>query len=236
MARTGAQANGTDRAARRTRRANHAIPVLIALPHGVVRESVRCFLDCQPDLRVVDMVADGPAAVREAQQARPRVVVLDIALKGMNGIEATRTLRERAPAVGVVILCSCATPLLVRQARAAGASAVLPEGATGQAFLDALREAAATRSPGSAQAAGRRVAAQRRVRHDSPGVEPLTENERHIMRLAANGYTNGGIARTLGLSPRTVETYRLRLMHKLGLAHFAALVKYAIRHAFTTLE
>jgi len=237
MARTGAHTNNTERAARRSARANHAIPVLIALPHGVLRESLRCYLDCQPDLKVVGMVADGPAMVRAVQQAKPRAVVLEIALKGMDGIEATRTLRERAPAVGVVILCSYATPLLVRHARAAGAYAVLPEDATGQALVEAVREAAAGRHPAAARAALARVAAERPLRrHGAQVSEPLTEAERHIVRLAADGYTNGKIGRVLGLSQRTVETYRLRLMDKLGLEHFAALVKYAIRNGFATLE
>ncbi|MEW5862787.1 MAG: response regulator transcription factor [Pseudomonadota bacterium] len=209
--------------------ANCALRVMIALPHGVLRECLRCYLDCQPDLTVVGMVPDGPAAVRAAQQLKPQVAVLDAALDGMDGVAATRVLRERAPALGVVILCSSATPMLARRARAAGASAVLAKDSAGQALLEAVREAAA-------RAAGRRVATPRPLGRDTSGLEPLTEGERHIVRLAASGYTNGRIARALGLSPRTVETYRLRLMHKLGLDHFAALVKYAIRHGLADLE
>lgn len=229
MARAAIQGKPKDRAMRQSAPANCTLRVLIALPHGVLRECLRCYLDCQPDLTVVGMVPDGPAAVRAAQQLKPQVAVLDAALEGMGGVAATRVLRERAPALGVVILCSSATPMFERHARAAGASAVLAKDSAGEALLEAVREAAA-------RAAGRRVAAPRPVGRDPGALEPLTESERHIVRLAASGYTNGRIALALGLSPRTVETYRLRLMHKLGLDHFAALVKYAIRHGLADLE
>jgi DNA-binding NarL/FixJ family response regulator len=234
MARAAIQGNARNRATRQSAPANCALRVLIALPHGVLRECLRCYLDCQPDLTVVGMVPDGPAAVRAAQQLKPQVAVLDAALDGMDGIAATRVLRERAPALGVVILCSAPSPMFERHARAAGASAVLAKDSAGEALLDAVREAAARGRLNEARAAGRRV--PRPVGRDPGALEPLTESERRIVRLAASGYTNGRIARALGLSPRTVETYRLRLMHKLGLDHFAALVKYAIRHGLADLE
>jgi DNA-binding NarL/FixJ family response regulator len=236
MARAAIQGNARNRATRQSAPANCALRVLIALPHGVLRECLRCYLDCQPDLTVVGMVPDGPAAVRAAQQLKPQVAVLDAALDGMDGIAATRVLRERAPALGVVILCSAPSPMFERHARAAGASAVLAKDAAGQALLEAVREAAARGRLNAARTAAWRVAAPRQVWRDPGAPEPLTESERHIVRLAASGYTNGRIARALGLSPRTVETYRLRLMHKLGLDHFAALVKYAIRHGLADLE
>lgn len=212
------------------------VPVLIALTHGVARDSLRGYLDCQTDLRVVGAVADGPSLVRAVAQLRPRVAVVELALKGLSGIVTTRILIERTPDIGVVILTSYATPALVRRAYEAGAGSVLTEESSGEALLLAIREAAAGRPAGRARAAGRVIAAGSRPPRGAHGAEPLTGAERQILRLAADGSTNARIAQTLGLSPRTVETYRLRLMRKLGLEHFAALVKYAVRHGIVELE
>lgn len=209
---------------------NPYLSILLADDHPVVRDGLQCILENQPDLRVVGAVGDGSAAIRETERLRPRVVIMDIAMPGMNGIEATRVIAERLPAVAVLILSMHSSPIIVRRAIEAGARGYIAKDGAAEEMVRAVR----------AVVEGQRYIgqglAQGLFEMKRAGVEALTPTERNILKLVAEGQSNAAIAATIGLSPRTVETYRLRLMRKLGVENLASLVRYAIRHGFIALD
>jgi DNA-binding NarL/FixJ family response regulator len=203
--------------------------VLLADDHGVLRDGLRRLLEANEDIRVVDAVGDGRAAVDRAGALAPDIVVMDVAMPGLNGIEATREILDRAPATGVVILSMHASPEVVRQALRAGARGYLLKESAGDEVVLAVR----------AVAAGGRYLGEGVSQPGLPepgGLGSLTDRERQVLRLIVEGKTNAEAAEMLKLSPRSVETYRGRMMQKLGIEDLPSLVKFAIRHGVTTLQ
>jgi DNA-binding NarL/FixJ family response regulator len=209
-----------------------AITILLADDHGVLRDGVRRLLEANADLRVVATADDGMVAVEKAAELQPEVAVMDISMPRMNGIDATRVITRRSPATSVVILSMHSTAELVRQATLAGARGFLLKEAAGDEVVRAVRAVAAGQRYFSSGIANKLL--------DLPGVagagmEVLTAREREVLQLVAEGKSNAEAAAALGLSPRSVETYRGRLMQKLGIEDLPALVKFAIRHGITPL-
>jgi DNA-binding NarL/FixJ family response regulator len=169
--------------------------------------------------------------VRLAQEQRPDVAVLDIAMPGLNGIEAAAVLKQRCPATRVVILSMHADSEHVHRALAAGATGyVLKGGATGE-IVTAVRAVHGGRqylSPALAAAAAPAGAAGARSPLDS-----LSARERQVLQLVAEGHSSAEIARIVHLSPKSIDTYRSRLMRKLAVADLPALVKFAVQHGLT---
>lgn len=218
------------------RRGGHPISVLLADDHGVLRDGLRALLDAHTDLRVVAAVGDGALAVQEAQRLQPRVALVGMTLAGLNGIEVARILAGKAPAVAVLLLSEHTAPPVVRRALEAGASGYITKHGSGDEVVRAVREVAAGNRFLGQGLAERFIDGYRGVRRDGEGAQSLTATERNILKLVAEGRSNVRAADELGLSPRTVETYRLRLMRKLGVGDLASLVKYAIRHGIVPLE
>lgn len=217
------------------RRADSAgISVLLADDHAVVRDGLNCVLSEHRDIRVVGAVGDGNAAVREAARLAPRVVLMDISMPGLNGIEATRAIVARVPGIGVLMLSMHGSPLMVRRALDAGARGYVTKESTAAEVVTAVREVAAGRRY-LGEALEKQLPAIERAAARGAG-EQLTAVEVEILRLVAEGKSNPQVAAILGLSPRTVETYRLRLMRKLEVDDLPALVKYAIRQGIIRLE
>lgn len=212
------------------------ISVLLVDDHPVVREGLRALLERQRAFRVVGMAADGSAAIGEVARLRPDVVVMGISMPGINGIETARILTQRAPGTGVLMLTMHSSPSIVRRAVEAGARGYLVKDAKVEEIFRAIRAVA-----GGGRYFGRDLGplanqAQLRVSAVSTSGDPLTATEKNILRLVAEGNSNPRIAALIGLSPRTVESYRLRLMKKLDLDNLPALVRYAIRHGIVGLE
>lgn len=207
------------------------IDVLLADDHGVLRDGVQRLLEASADIRVVATADDGREAVEKAAALRPDVVVMDISMPDMNGLEATRRIAHQAPAIGITILSMHSSSEMVREAFAAGARGYVLKESAGDEVVRAVRTVAA----------GRRFVGEG-VRHEAladgtaSAIACLTPREREILPLIVNGKSNAEAAAILGLSPRSVETYRLRLMQKLGIEDLPTLVKFAIRHGMTTLE
>ena len=197
---------------------------------------MRCILERQTDVRVIGAVADANAAVREAERLHPHVIVMDVMLQGMNGIDATRLLAGKAPNSGVVMLSIHSSPVIVRRAIEAGVLAFLPKDAASDELLQAVRAAAAGERYISQRLANSLLDACRSAAPRESALEVLTPTELNILRLVTEGKSNFEVAAAIGLSPRTVETYRGRLMRKLGIDNLASLVKYAIRHGIVPLE
>jgi DNA-binding NarL/FixJ family response regulator len=217
-------------------RSRPKISVLVANDQPILRDGLRCILNAESDIKVTDTVPNGSDAVREIERHPPQVAVLGIAMAGFNGIEATRIITEKNPAVGVLILSVHSTPVVVQRALDAGALGYLSRECSGDELAKAVRSVAAGSRYLSQGLAERFLDHHRGVRRGDQAVETLTATERNILKLVAEGESNPGVAKLLGLSPRTVETYRLRLMRKLGVENLASLVRYAIRHGITPLE
>ena len=214
----------------------HPIPVLLADDHGILRDGLRALFGAHADFRVVATVGDGALAVQEAERLQPRVALVGMTLAGLNGIEVARALAGKAPAVAVILLSEHTAPPIVRRALEAGANGYLTKHGSGEEVLRAVREVAAGRRYLGQGLAERFIDVYRGVQRGSREVESLTTTERNILKLVAEGRSNARAADELGLSPRTVETYRLRMMRKLGVSDLPSLVKYAIRHGIVPLE
>jgi len=218
----------------RTKRAS--ISVLLADDHGVVRDGLAELLHRDGDIKVVAAVADGAAAVREAARLKPQIALLGIALSALNGLDAARALAEKAPGVSVIILSGQSSPGTVRRALEAGALGYLGKESSGEEVLKAIRAVAAGKRYLGQGLAEKFIDDPRGAQRGEQQGENLTATERNILRLVAEGKSNSEAAELIGLSARTVETYRLRLMRKLGIGDLASLVKYAIRQGITSLE
>ena len=212
------------------------IRVFLADDHAVLRDGMRSLLEEQGDIVVVGDAPNGRLAVQQAQQLAPDVVVMDIAMPELNGIDAARQIREVSPATQVVILSMYSTTEHIRHALEAGVKGYLLKEAAGTEVVDAVR----------AVHAGRRYLCKKIteavvddyvLQHTADQVEDplarLSAREREILQLVAEGKTSAQIAKALHISPHTVATYRSRLMRKLGVGDVAGLGKFAIQHGLT---
>jgi DNA-binding NarL/FixJ family response regulator len=212
------------------------IDIFLADDHTIVREGLRVLLDGQPDMRVVGDAADGRHTLEQVQRLRPTVVLMDIAMPDLNGIEATRQIRTACPATHVVILSMHSTSEHVFQALEAGASGYLLKESAGVEVIEAVRAAAAGQRYLSHKIAATMDAyIQQREHATRSPLDRLSAREREILQLVVEGYSSADIAARLFLSPKTVETYRSRLMHKLDVRDIPTLVKFAIQHGLTPL-
>jgi len=210
------------------------INVLIAAPEPIFCQGLRALLGDYDDLRVVAAVGSGREALKEAQSRHPDVAVMDTELPGLSGIETARGLRHLQPGVNVIFLSAQSHASLVREAVEVGARGYLTKDSDDEELAKAIR----------AVAAGKRYFAKPIAdkvfdglcRSGLPDEAPLSAREREIVRLVSAGSSNAEVATRINLSPRTVETYRIRIMRKLGCDDLPALVKFAIREGLTTLD
>jgi DNA-binding NarL/FixJ family response regulator len=209
------------------------ISVLLADDHGVLRDGVKRLLEASGDIRVTATAANGADAVARAAKVKPDVALVDISLPLISGIEVTRSIAKSMPTTAVVILSMHSSVDLIHEALRAGARGYLIKDSAGDEVIKAVRTVAAGGRFFGDGVAG--ALADGWV-HGRSAAEHLTPRDRDILRLVAAGKSNSEAAAILGLSPRSVETYRLRLMEKLGLDDLPALVKFAIRHGLATLE
>jgi two-component system response regulator NreC len=210
------------------------IRLLVADDHPVVRAGLRMLLAAQPDMDVVGEAVDGESAVERALALRPDVVVMDVAMEGMDGLAATREIVSRLPRTKVVILTMHNNEEYLRQALDAGATGYVLKEAVDTEIAVAIR--VVHRGEVFLYPSFTRVLLGDLVETGEPedqsqqdGYELLSEREREVLRLVALGDTNREIAERLFLSVRTVETYRARLMEKLNLKSRGELVRYALR-------
>jgi DNA-binding NarL/FixJ family response regulator len=212
------------------------IRVLLADDHGVLREGLCRLLEMDPGIKVVAAANDGREAVAMAAETLPGVVVMDVSMPNLDGIEATRSIVRKTPGTGVVILSMHASAGVIRQALLAGARGYVLKGSAGDEVVRAVKAVAAGRRYMGDGVDGSVLAEYPNGPAGAGVIESLTPRERQILQLVAEGKSNAEAAQILGLSPRSVETYRGRLMHKLNIKDLPSLVKFAIRHGLTSAE
>ena len=215
------------------------ITVFLADDHAVVRDGLRLLLEAQPDLSVIGDAANGREAVRRVATLCPDVVVMDIAMPELNGIEAAREIGEVCPSTQIIILSIHSTIEHVFRALQAGARGYLLKESAGIEVVNAVRAVHAGHRYLSPKISDSLVDDYVRQRQSAEAKSPLARlspREREVLQLVVEGKSSAEIADTLSLSVKTVETYRTRLMHKLGVSDLPGLVKFAIQHGLTPLE
>lgn len=205
--------------------------IFLADDHAVLREGLALLIDTQPDMEVVGQAGDGRTVLQQTQDCQPNVVVIDVSMPGMNGTQVTAQLRQACPGVHVVALTRHSESGYIRQMFQAGAAGYVLKQAAGQELIGAIRAVAAGGTYLDTTLAERVVGNFVRGQAQSAEAhEPdLSEREADAVRLTALGYTNKEIAGQLGISVKTVDTYKMRAMEKLGLHSRAALVRYALQ-------
>jgi two-component system, NarL family, response regulator NreC len=208
------------------------IRILLADDHTMVRDGLRALLDRQADLEIVAEASDGRECVQRAEEHSPNVVMMDIAMPQMNGIEATRRVLAMNPEIGVVILSMHQDESYVLQSLNAGAKGYLLKDSPREDILEAVRSVAHGR-PFLTRKVSRLLqedyVEQLRSKGLDDSYELLTDREREIFQLLAEGRANKEVANLLNISPTTVETHRGHILRKLSLHGTADLILYAVR-------
>jgi two-component system response regulator NreC len=208
------------------------ISVLIADDHDIVRAGIRHLLSQPPDIEVVGEASDGRGVVQLAERLAPNVVIMDIAMPNLNGIEAASQILRRDHKAGVIILSMHEEEDYLMRALAVGVRGYLLKESAQTDLVPAVRTVAGGKtyfSPPVAQLLADDFGRQLQQRGISDSYELLTEREREILQLIAEGKSNKEAAAVLGLSPYTVETHRTHIMQKLDLHNTAEIVLYAVR-------
>lgn len=207
------------------------IRVLVVDDQQMIREGIALILKSQPDIEVVGEASDGREALERVEETRPDVVLMDISMPHLNGIDATVLVKRRFPQVKVLVLTVHDAEGYILQLLRAGASGYIVKKAAGDELVEAIRSVC--RGDYYLHPTVTRQVIQEYMRHMQEGTrypeDVLTERERQIVQLAAEGYKNREIAEQLGISLKTVETHRANIMQKLNISDRVELVRYAIR-------
>ncbi len=215
------------------------IRILLADDHAVLRAGLRALLNTEPDMEVVGEAADGEETLRKALELAPDVVLMDITMPLGGGLEATRRIRQKDSKVRILMLTVHDDDGYLYKALHSGAVGYVPKKAADSELLSAIRAAhrgeVFVHSSMTRPLVNDLLDAGTVVKEQAPGSR-LSEREQEVLRLIAMGYTNQQIADKLFLSVKTVETYKARLMEKLGLRGRAELVRYAVSQGLLTPE
>jgi len=212
--------------------------VVLADDHHIVRKGLRTLLEAEDHFAVIGEEADGLKVVELVDRLRPDVLLLDVQMPGLNGLEITRQIAQRALKTRVVILSMHANETYVLEALRHGAAGYVLKDAPPIEMLTAVREVSAGRRYLSRALSERAIDAYAEKAQAAPAdaYDMLTTREREVLHLAAESSSTSEIAARLGISPRTVETHRENLMRKLGLQSQTDLIRYALRRGILPLE
>jgi DNA-binding NarL/FixJ family response regulator len=216
-----------------------SITILLVDDHPVLREGLRAILEAQSGLEIVGEADNGREAIRECQRLRPDVVVMDIAMPEINGIDAARAMRENGPLPRIVMLSMHAHTEYIFRALQAGADGYVVKESVTAEVADAIRSVHQGRrflSESIADSVIDDYIRRRKLPADEDPLMRLSAREREVLQLIVEGRSTAEIADKAALSPKTVETYRSRLMRKLEITNLAELVKFAIKHGLTSVE
>lgn len=212
---------------------NKKIRIMVADDHAMVRDGIRNLVMGQNDLEVVGEAVDGRDLLQKAKKIKPDVVLLDLTMPQLNGLETIPLLKEALPGVGMIILSMHDKEAFVRQALAAGALGYVLKSDTSDALQEAIRKVAAGHyfiSPAlNAEVIRNYLNPKAEDSRETSGYDSLSRREQQVFRLVVQGHPTKEIAALLFLSPRTVEKHRASIISKLGLRDTSALVRYAVK-------
>lgn len=208
------------------------LTIVLADDHPIVRQGLRTVLAAEAGWNIVGEAADGPTVLELVAELQPNVLIVDIMMPGLNGIEVTRQLSRRSPQTHIIIFSMHANNAYIREGITSGASGYVLKDADSDELIQAVREAMAGRRYLSRALAERAIESYLQHASDESldWLDMLTAREQQVLRLVAHGSSNAVIASQLAISPRTVETHRANLMRKLGLKTQADLIRYALQH------
>ena len=215
-----------------------SLRILLADDHKITRQGLRSLLEQQADMEVVAEAEEGRTAVRLAKELSPDVVIMDVSMPDLNGIEATRQIVNRSPTTRVVALSMHSDTLFVSEMLKSGASGYMLKDCAFEELERAIRTVVSGKTYLSPTISGVVVDdyLHRLTKGDSGGEDVLTHREKEVLQLVAEGKSTKRIALKLHVSIKTVETHRRQIMEKLDLHSVAELTKYAIRKGYTSLE
>ncbi len=211
------------------------IKILVVDDHTIMRDGIRALLGLHEDIEIVGEASEGKEAVEKAQELEPDVIVMDIAMTGMDGLEATRRIAKKNPKIKVLVLTQHDNKEYILSAIKAGAAGYVPKRALGSELVSAIRAVYLGDSFLYPSAAAALI---NDYRHQS-GAEPydrLTAREREILKLIAEGLTSREIADLLFISLKTVQGHRTKIMEKLDLHNRTELIKYAVRKGLVSVD
>lgn len=212
-----------------------SITVFLVDDHRILRDGLRMLLEAQHDIQIVGDAEEGRVAISGILASKPDIVLMDITMPELNGIEATRQLQEELPTTKVVILSVHADSEHVYRAFQAGAWGYMLKESAGSEVVRAVRTIHAGQRYLSVKLAEAGMDGYIDARQNRSPIDQLSEREREVFQLTVEGNTSAVIAEKLSLSPKTVETYRSRVMEKLGVEDITGLVRFAIKHGLTPL-
>ncbi|WP_016833634.1 response regulator transcription factor [Herbaspirillum lusitanum] len=212
------------------------IRIYIADDHTIVRDGLAVMLQVHSDITVVGSGSDGRQAVKEIEQLHPDVVIMDIAMPNLNGIEAALLLRDVAPAVKTIMLSMYATKEHIFRALQAGARGYLLKNSAGSELVNAIRIVQSGQRYLSQKISDAVVDDYLLESRAAGPLDALSTREREVLQLVAEGHSSAQVAAMLSLSPKSIETYRSRLMQKIGVSDLPSLVKFSIHHGLISLE
>lgn len=208
------------------------IKIVLADDHQVVRKGLKALLASEADFEVVGEAGDGLETVKIVEQLLPDVLILDLMMAGINGLEVTRQLNKKCPDIAIVILSMHSNEAYVLESLRCGAKAFVLKESSPEELIGAIRAVAAGKRFLSAPLSEKAIEAYTQKTGDKPDdpYDHLTTREREILQLAVQGSSNAEIASRLYISPRTVETHRTNLMRKLDIHNNSQLIQFAIQH------
>ena len=211
------------------------IKILVADDHAVLRDGIRALLGLYDDIEIVGEASEGKEAVEKTQDLVPDVVVMDIAMPGMDGLEATRRIRKKSPKVKILVLTQHDDREYVLSAIKAGAAGYVPKRALGSELASAIRAVYEGDSFLYPSATTALIEDYLHQVEEEP-YDRLTDREREILKLIAEGHTSRDIAGMLFISAKTVIGHRTKMMHKLAIHNRIQLIKYAIRKGLVSMD
>jgi DNA-binding NarL/FixJ family response regulator len=205
--------------------------ILIVDDHGIVRDGIRALLGRENGLNVVGLAATGEQAILTAGRLRPDVIIMDLVLPVLNGIDATKRILSSLPQTKIIALSACSTSEHVYLALRAGVHGYVIKDAAGAELVRAVRTVLSGKQYLSASVTQAFAQDWPNQAAGSSPLERLSRREREVLHLTVEGYSSTQIGLQLSLSPKSVDTYRSRLMQKLGVSNRSTLIRFAIQHA-----
>jgi DNA-binding NarL/FixJ family response regulator len=212
------------------------IKIILADDHAIVRDGLRVFLEMQSDIKVVGEATNGREVLNRVKELRPDIVIMDITMPELNGIDATHQIMESGMEVKVIILSMQSSSEHIFRALKAGASGYLLKESAGKEVIEAVRTVMGGKrylSPSISETLVLDYLQVRELSEEQSPLEKLSEREREILQLVVEGNSSAQIADQLFLSSKTVDTYRSRLMKKLGVTDLTGLIKFAVMNGIS---